>query len=296
MLETREAIRLLENKIIGWLRALVDMLPNIVVASLVVLLFWLGARLLRNLGMRLVRRLIKNETLRELSSTLIYSSVLLIGIFAALSILHLDKAVTTVLAGAGIVGLALGFAFQDIAGNFISGIFMAVNRPIRVGELIETGRNMGIVKRIDLRTTELMSLQGLQVIIPNREIFQTVLINYTRNGMRRVDLELGVGFTEDLEKVERITLEAIGSLEERVPDREAELFFEGFGESRIELIARFWVLAKTQKQFLTMQHKAVKAISTAYADAGLIIPVPIRKLDLGPITDPLTLTRNDRNK
>lgn len=281
MLEAQEALKLLESKLVTWVRELIKMLPNLIVATLIVVVAWLVARLVRNLGMRLVRRVIKHETLRDLISTTIYITIIIIGVFGALSILHLDKAVTTVLAGAGIVGLALGFAFQDIASNFISGILMAVNRPIRVGELIETGDKIGVVKRIELRTTELMDLQGVQVIIPNKEIFQSVLTNFSRNGTRRVDLEVGVSYGEDLEKVEQVTIAAVEAIGDRVPDREVELFFKGFGESSIDLKVRFWVTARTQKQFLAMQHKAVKAIKAAYDKEDIMIPFPIRTLDFG---------------
>lgn len=109
------------------------------------------------------------EILRNLISNAVYLLIIIIALFGALSILHLDKTVTSILAGAGIVGLALGFAFQDIAANFISGVAMAVQRPIRTGELVEVAGQLGIVERIDLRTTEIKSLQGLQVIIPNKE-------------------------------------------------------------------------------------------------------------------------------
>jgi small conductance mechanosensitive channel len=281
MLETREALRLLEDKIVGWLKALVHMLPNLVVAALIVVAAWMLARLVRNLAMRVVRRVVQHETLRGFISTAIFLTILMVGVFAALSLLHLDKAVTTVLAGAGIVGLAIGFAFQDIAANFISGILMAVNRPIRVGELIETGDKMGVVKHIDLRTTEITSLQGLQVVIPNKDIFQNVLVNYTRNGLRRVDLEVGVSYGDDLEKVERVTLEAVRSIAGREEEREVELFFQGFGDSSIDLKVRFWVHATTQKEFLAMQHQAVKAVKAAYDREEITIPFPIRTLDFG---------------
>ncbi len=138
MIETREALNLLETKVVSWLKALVQMLPNLLVAALIVVVAWLAAKLVRNMAMRLVRRVVKHETLRSLISTTVFLTIVLVGVFAALSILHLDKAVTTVLAGAGIVGLAIGFAFQDIAANFISGVLMAINKPIRVGELIGT--------------------------------------------------------------------------------------------------------------------------------------------------------------
>jgi small conductance mechanosensitive channel len=210
-----------------------------------------------------------------------YLLVLLVGLFGALSVLHLDKTVTSMLAGAGIIGLALGFAFQDIAANFLSGVVMAVQRPLRTGELVETSGHLGVVEHIDLRTTELRNMQGLQVIVPNKDIFQSALINYTRNGSRRVDLSVGTSYGDDLEKVERITIEAVQGIGDLVPDKEVELFFNEFGDSSINHEVRFWIEAKGNKHYNDMRSRAIKAIKAAYDREGIMIPFPIRTLDFG---------------
>lgn len=281
MLEAQQAIGLIEKKLVYWAMALIEMLPNLVIAALIVVAAWLAARLVRKGSDRLVRRMTDSRTLLRLIGNAVYLAVILIGLFGALSVLHLDKTVTSILAGAGILGLALGFAFQDIAANFISGVIMAAQRPIRTGELIETAGHLGVVERIDLRTTELRDLQGIQVIIPNKEIFQTVLINYTRNGTRRVDLTVGVSYGEDLEHVERVTTAAVEGVPDRLPEMDVELFYKGFGDSSIDLEVRFWILATGNKHYQDMRSRAVKAIKAAYNKEGITIPFPIRTLDFG---------------
>ncbi len=281
MTEAWNAVELVEQKLVSWSKAFIQMLPNLALAALIVVLGWLLARLARMLVGKLLQRFIPSGTLKGLISTSTYLLVMLVALFAALSVLHLDKTVTSILAGAGIIGLALGFAFQDIAANFISGILMAIQRPVRVGELIETGDHFGVVQRIDLRTTELKNQQGIQVIIPNKDIFQSALFNYTRNGTRRVDLQVGISYGEDLEKVERITLDAVRSVEGLLADEPLELFYTGFGDSSIDFELRFWIAAKTQGYYTKQRHLAIKAIKAAYDREGVTIPFPIRTLDFG---------------
>ncbi|XYI03508.1 mechanosensitive ion channel family protein [Sorangium sp. So ce1128] len=136
----------------------------------------------------------------------------------AFSILNLEKAATSLLAGAGIVGLALGFAFQDLAANFIAGVYLAVRFPFREGDLIETNDTLGIAERIRIRSTTIRTLEGQAVMIPNKEIFTTKLINDSETGARRVDLSVGVSYGDDLDKVRRVALDAARQVRARDTD------------------------------------------------------------------------------
>lgn len=280
-MNSRDAVALIQTKLAGWLKALVEMLPNLVLAVLIVVGATLVARLVRRGVRHVVSRMTDSPTLRRLVGNAAYLSVVLIGTFGALNVLHLDKTVTSILAGVGILGLALGFAFQDIAANFISGIIMAAQRPIRVGELIGTNDHVGTVERIDLRTTELKDLQGIQVIIPNKEIFQSVLMNYSRHGIRRVDIGVGVSYSADLARVELVTVEAVRAIPDRAKEHGVELYYQEFGESSIDLEVRFWINAISNAHYNEMRSRAIKAIKVAYDREGISIPFPIRTVDLG---------------
>lgn len=281
MLEAKNALDLIRSKLATWIESLVVMLPNLVLAVLIVVAFWLVARLVRKGMDRLLGKFFQSISLQRLISTLLYGSIMLIGLFTALSVLHLDKTVTSLLAGAGIIGLALGFAFQDIASNFIAGVLMASQHPIRVGDLIETAGELGVVQRIDLRTTELRNMQGVQVVVPNKDIFQNKLVNYTRNGIRRVDLELGVSFAEDLEAVARITAEAVKAVPDVLVDRGVDVFYQGVQESRVAFEVRFWIASQSNRHFHTVRSAVIVAVKQAYRREGITIPFPIRTLDFG---------------
>ena len=275
------ATHLIEDKLVSWVREFIKLLPNLVLAALIVVGAWLLARLVRKGAVHLLGRVTDSRSLQRLVANSLYLVVLLIGVFGALSVMHLDKTVTSMLAGAGIIGLALGFAFQDIAANFLSGVIMAVQRPIRTGELVKTGDHIGVVQHIDLRTTEIRNMQGLQVIVPNKDIFQSPLVNYSRNGSRRVDLTVGVSYGDDLEQVERVTIAAVKGMDELLPDHEVELFYSDFGDSSINFTVRFWIKATSNKHYQDMRSRAIKAIKAAYDKEGITIPFPIRTLDFG---------------
>jgi len=281
MIEAKKAIELVQGKLSDWIEGLIAMLPNIALAALIVVGFSLAARLARQVTFRLLARLVPGGTLRRLISTMVHLTIVLVGFFTALSVLHLDKTVTSLLAGVGILGLALGFAFQDIASNFIAGVLMAMQRPIRVGELVQTGGQMGVVQRIDLRTTELRNLQGIQVIIPNKDIFQNKIINYTRSGIRRVDLELGISFAEDLQRVAQVTINAVKDVPDVLLEKGVDLFYQGVQESRIGFEVRFWITSHSNRHFHTVRSNAIMAIKSAYNREGITIPFPIRTLDFG---------------
>lgn len=280
MLEAKKALDLIRSKLAAWIESLVVMLPNLVLSVLIVVGFWLVARLVRKALDKLLGRFFESTSLQRLISTLLYGSIMLIGLFTALSVLHLDKTVTSLLAGAGIIGLALGFAFQDIASNFLAGVLMASQHPIRVGDLIETAGEMGVVQRIDLRTTELRTMQGVQVVVPNKDIFQNKLINYTRNGVRRVDLELGVSFAEDFSHVARVSIEAVKAVPDVLVERGVDVFYQGVLESRVAFEVRFWITSDSNRHFHTVRSAVIVAIKEAYRREGITIPFPMRTLDL----------------
>ena len=269
------------DKLESWVREFILLLPNLVAALLVLLVAWFVAKVVRRLLWRGMERVSTYTAINRLISTLGYAMVLAIGAFIALGIVGLDKAVTTLLAGAGIIGLALGFAFQDMAANFMAGIMISIRRPFREGYIIESGDYMGTVQEINLRSTVIRTFQGQLVIIPNKDVFQNPLVNYSQTGQRRIDLGVGVAYGDDLEKAKRLAVEAVESIDYRDQSREIELFYEEFGDSSINFQIRFWVDFAKQTDFLRARSDAIMRIKRAFDENDITIPFPIRTLDFG---------------
>ncbi len=280
-MDLKNMYKLISDELDSWLHDFIRLLPNILIAVVVLVMgFYIAARM-KKVAARLAKKFLQNESLHKLFVSLVYLSFIGITFAVVLSILQLDKAVTSILAGAGIAGLALALAFQDIAGNFISGIFISFRRPLHIGDIVKIKDYMGRVEEINLRDTVLRTFQGQLVIIPNKDVFQNPIENYTLWGKRRFDLEVGVSYGEDLEKVKRITLEAVKNIEELSPDDEITFFYTSFGDSSINFILRLWVRDPDQPVYLSAGSKAIMLIKKAYDENGITIPFPIRTLDFG---------------
>lgn len=279
--EANKSWELVVEKLSGWLDSAITMLPNFVIAILILILFRILAQIVRKVGMKTFPSFMENEAVIRLIVSLIYFLIIAIGLFVALSVLKLDKAVTSLLAGLGVVGLALGFAFQTAASNLLSGVIMAVNSPINVGDIIEVDGYQGAVKEIGLRTTVLSTPQGQNIVIPNSHVLQNNYTHYTVNGVRRIDLAVGISYGDDLEKVEKITIKAIEQLPYLLKDQKVELFYTGFGDSSINFVVVYWIEFKQIGQFFKAQSDGIKAVKKAYDANDITIPFPIRTLDFG---------------
>ncbi|HBF20013.1 MAG TPA: mechanosensitive ion channel protein MscS [Cryomorphaceae bacterium] len=277
-----KAYDLLTEKMETWLELAVKMLPNLVISIIILLVFAGIGKLLKKVVYRLTGKITDNLSLRKLISSILYIIILALGTFIALSVLELDGAVTSLLAGAGVIGLALGFAFQDIASNFIAGTMMSIRRPFQVNDLIETNDFFGKVVSIHLRTTQIETLQGQLVMIPNAEVFKKPIINYSVLGKRRIDLEVGVTYGQDLPFAKKVAKEAVEKIEGIQGD--VTIFYTEFGDSSINFTIRYW-MTFTNKQFeyRDMVDKGIIAIKQAFDENGISIPFPIRTLDFGDV-------------
>jgi small conductance mechanosensitive channel len=271
---------LLVGKVMGWGRDFVLLLPNLAVAVAVLVGFWLLAKLARNLLARLLRRISHSEQVNRVLGATVFLALLAAGLFIALGILGLQKTVASLLAGAGILGLALGFAFQDIAANLMAGIYLSIEHPFRAGHLIESKDILGVVRRVHLRWTEVRAPEGQVILVPNKQVFENPITNYSATGQRRVDIKAGVSYGDDLEKVKRVAVQAIEAVSTRKPDTDVELFFQELGESSIDLVVRFWIdFTSKQSDWLQARSEAIVRLKRAFDDNGITLPFPTRTLD-----------------
>ena len=209
------------------------------------------------------------------------TATVILGVIVALWAMHLDGAVASILAGAGVVGLAIGFAFQDLASNLISGMGLALaqQKPFRVGDIIETNGEWAKVTAIHFRTTELETFEGTRVILPNKNVFQEKVINYS-TGTRRVSIDCGVSYGDDLERVREVLIAAIEELSMRDSSKPVQILFDAFGDSSVNFKVRYWVDTDAQ-DFLEAKSEGVLAIKKTLDANDFMIPFPIRTLDFG---------------
>jgi len=280
-IQIAEPVQTVIQKLEGWLDAFIGLIPNMAVTLLLLIIFLLLANLGSKLFKKLFSKASNNEALSNLFSTVTYAVILGIGFFIMLGVLGLDKALTSVVAGIGVIGLALGFAFQDIAANFISGIILAFRRPFKLGDIIAVNDIMGKVSKTDLRVTIIETFQGQEVYIPNSDVLQGAIYNFSILEKRRIDLAVGVSYADDLEKVEDVVLSTIKNLEGVIDKDQIGFDYSEFDSSSINFNIRFWIGYPGEPGYLKMRNKAIKAIKSAFDEQDITIPFPIRTLDFG---------------
>ncbi|MFV8224411.1 mechanosensitive ion channel family protein [Christiangramia aquimixticola] len=287
--DLQDSIKGIWDKLGGWLDSLILNLPNFILASLVFILFIFIAKYVGKIFERITRKHIKEDSIRLMTVKVIKAIVILIGFFIALGLLNLDKLLTSVLAGAGVVGLAIGLALQGTLNNTFSGLILSFLPEIQIGDWVETNGFAGSVTEINLRNIVIKQSDNNYVIIPNSKIVEEPFKNFTRTARSRVFVNCGVGYESDLEMVRDLTIETIKDKFPQKGNEEVEFMYEAFGDSSINFVLRFWVDATKNRHLLIARNEAIIEIKKAYDAKGINIPFPIRTIDF---TNKLSINRD----
>ncbi len=248
-------------------------LPKLTVALVMFLLSLYVAKLAEKTVARTLKSRNVDPELSLLMSHIARWSVVAFGTVVALQQVNFD--VSSFIAGLGIVGFALSFAFQDIAKNFIAGVLLLVQQPFDIGDGIEVSGVGGTVTDIEVRSTTLRTWDGRHVIIPNADVYAGTITNYTRSPRRRISVEVGVAYDTDLEKATAILLETISAPDSVLDDPAPQVVFNTFGGSSIDCTIYFWIETTTIGIF-DAEDRAIKAIKSAFEQADIEIPYPMQ--------------------
>ncbi|MDB5240957.1 MAG: mechanosensitive ion channel protein MscS [Spirosoma sp.] len=274
-----QAAGLIYTELALWGRTAIRYVPKLAIAIVVLVLFTFLARWISRLVVRGFDRFSDNHSVINLTGAVVRVLVVAVGLFIGLSILNLDKAVTSLLAGAGVIALAVGFAFQDLTANFISGTMIALARPIQVGDTIETNGFLGKVLDIKLRSIVLDNFQGQTIEIPSKDVFQKPVTNFSRTGERRLELSYGISFIDDLAKAQAVAIEAIQALPFVRADKPVEIHYRGFTIDNVQGYVWFWIdQRKTNPPLATSE--AIKALKKAFDQHDILMMFPPHTFDL----------------
>lgn len=231
---------------------------------------------------RVLSKIVNNEGIAKLLTNIAGVIILIIGFFVILGVLDLSKAFTSLLAGAGIIGLALALAFQEPAINLLSGIDLATRETYKLGDFIDTNGCLGTVQKISLRTTIIKTTSGQDVIIPNKEIAQSSFTNFTLTNERRIELECSISYNSNLVEVEKIARESVLNLEGLLKEKGIVFYFTEFADSGVNFVIHLWSNSGGQREFLKLRHLAIIALKTQLDEHGLTIPYPTSSVLLNP--------------
>lgn len=275
-----EGFNNISTKLEGWLNTLIEYLPNFALATMVLLISYFVARYVNSLTFKLVSKKVDQKSVASMISRIAAVVLVLFGLYIALGILNLSKTLTSLLATAGVAGLAIGLALQNTLSNTVAGIVLSFRKKIQIGNWVESNGYAGKVLDINLKEFVIKEADNNIVILPNKMILENPLKNYSLTDKMRITISCGVGYESNLEQVENLTKETIARSFDTVQTDEAvEFYFTEFGDSSINFICRFWINATNMMEKLSAQNKAIKEIKKAFDNQGINIPFPIRTLE-----------------
>lgn len=227
------------------------------------------------------------------ANMLLRKGIFYIGIICIfISILYqLGYTLMAVLGAAGVVGIVIGFASQTSISNIISGIFLISEQPFQVGDLIKVGDTKGVVLSIDLLSIKLRTFDNQLIRIPNENLIKNQLNNITRFPIRRLDIELGVAYKENVERVQKMLKEIAEKNPYCLDEPEPLIFFKNFGDSALEFLFAVWCV---KDDYLTLRKSVMKEIKERFDAEGVEIPFPHRTLYTGSVTEPFPIRIVDK--
>ena len=265
------------NSLRDLLGSTVKMLPGIITALVLIMLTRYAAQFTTNVAKKIGKKTLHSKSLRLLLCKSANIATWIFGVVLACIVAFPGLKLGDIVATLGLGSVAVGFAFQDIFKNFLSGILILVQRPFRIDDQIVIGDYEGTVEKIDIRTTQLITYNGERVLMPNSEVFNSPVRVRTAFDLRRTDLAVGVDYNTSLPRAKSILLEAIESIEEVLSEKSPEIDLVGFGDSSIDFVVRYWTHSR-QPQVRQAQTKAIMTIKKALDAANIGIPYPIRTL------------------
>ena len=235
----------------------------------------LGSQLAKQ--QRLWQRVTPNPFVAELLAQTVKVIFIILGLILALSLIGAETILGTLLGGAGVIGIAVGFAVKDTIENYIASLMLSIRQPFRARDQVVINGQEGIVVRLTSRATILMTLDGNQLRIPNAEVFKGTILNYTKNPERRFTFELGVDANDDPIAAIKVGLDAINQLDFVLSTPKAIAVINEVGDSNIVLEFQVWV-DQSQTDFAKARSIAIRETKHALEDTGFSLPEPIYRL------------------
>lgn len=263
--------------------SILDNAPSILIGFGLLLIFILiGYSLQSLIRRRLIRRL-NDQLLTNFIGRVVFLIFIIIGLTTFLNEVGWGKAASSLLAGAGVSALIIGFAFKDIGENFLAGFFLAFSRPFSIGDIIEIEGMKGTVRALNFRSTHVRTFDGRDVFVPNASLIKNMLTNYTRDGLMRHNFIIGIDYGDDLVKANQVILDELSRVDGLVKNMGMEPFvvIQEFGTSTINLNIHFWTNSHDfEGSVLLLKSEVMRLIVDRLTQEGFSMPADIVELKI----------------
>jgi small conductance mechanosensitive channel len=271
------------NNLALWFQNSLDQLSanagTILVGLILLLAGFYAARVVQSIVLRGLRYRNTDPELAILLGRLVQWTIIVGVILFSAQQVGVD--VTAILAGLGILGFTLGFALQDVSKNFIAGLLLLLQQPFELGDTIQVSGFTGSIIDINLRDTEIRTVDGLRVRIPNGEIFTQPVLNFTGVKKRRLQIAVAVAYDTDLEKARKVARETIQAIPGVIAHPGVDLIYESFGDFAIQMKIYYW-FDPEQTGYGQVLDAGISGIKVAFEKNGIVIPYPIREMKVRP--------------
>jgi small-conductance mechanosensitive channel len=258
-------------------RQLAVALPLIVLSVLILPLAWWLSSFLARAIRRLLAPSVEQDFLRHVIARTIAIPVFLLGVYVVLQFAGLTGLAVSLLGGAGIIGIVLGFAFRDIAENFLASLMLSIRRPFRQGDVIEVAGHEGVVQTMNTRSTVLLTIDGHHVQIPNATVFKSTIVNFTAAPARRVTAGVGIGYDATIAEAQDVIVAVLRGHEAILDDPPPMVLVDALGAATVSLKAHFWIDGRTLSP-LRVRSSALRLIKRALTERGISMPDEAREI------------------
>lgn len=255
----------------------IQRLPLIVFALVILLVTLIAARAVQRVSQPVLRRRIENPMLRGVVGNVLVFVVIVIGLYIVLRVAGLSRLAVTMIGGTGLIGLVIGFAFRDIAENFLASLLISVQKPFRIGDTIEVAGYTGLVQKVTTRGTVLMAYDGNYIQIANATVYKSTIRNFTINPKTRLDFVVGIGYDANVTEAQALLLGVVQRHPAVYDDPEPRVFVENLGASSIELHVYFWINIVEFSQF-KVRSSVIRQSVAELLKAGVSMPDDNREM------------------
>jgi small-conductance mechanosensitive channel len=244
----------------------------------ILLLFYIAKKARELLVNKILSRTKVEEGIRQSIGTIIRYAIIVFGLIIIFQSAGLNLSALGVVAGA--LGVGIGFGLQNITNNFISGLIILFERPIKIGDRVEIGESSGDVVRIAARATTIITNDNISIIIPNSEFISSKVINWSHNNrMIRYRIPVGVSYNEDPDKIKALLLEVAARHEGVLKSPAPSIMFREFGDSSLNFEMWVWTIKYTNRP-IVLQSDLYYSIFQEFKKQGIEIPFPQRDLHI----------------
>jgi len=252
-------------------------LPHIVLALVILPLAWWAAKWVSRGARMLLTGRIDSPFLADVVSRAIAVPVFLIGLYIVLQVAGLTRLALSFLGGAGVIGIVIGFAFRDIAENFLASLILSVRRPFKGGDYIEVAGEEGIVQSMNTRSTILLSAEGNHIQIPNATIFKNTITNYSAAPARRSIIDVGVGYDISVAAAQEVIRDVLSRHEAVMGDPEPLVLVDTLGASTVNLKVYYWIDGH-RYSVIKVKSALLRLLKKALTEAGISMPDEAREV------------------